>query len=303
MEIPICAGTSTRSCNSLMPTFIAVIKVSQHALGQVLKGNPSPSPIFAQFPMIFFFSGRRRALLAEESVECCWDTAELLPWLLDAPGHTTRFSHLRASHRLSSDFQTIVFCLQRGDSAFLLCRRACSQGFLALGSSPPNHFFCDLSALFEIIFHCVYHFFFILAPTDYHLLLRLSQACLPPSISCRGRRILSLWCSFVPPGPLRHQEAHVVRAESLKHVSPSFVSCFFQDSPEIHINIFWSQETFQFFNPHLHTVTSFQILFRSCDDCSFSRTPSSSFLFVTSLLPLKGGVRILHRCRRCHPSS
>ena len=67
------------------------------------------------------------------------------------------------------------------------------------------NFHYDLGALFQIIFHCVYHFFFILAPTDCHLFLRLSQACLPPSISCRGRRILSPWCSFVfvPSGPLR----------------------------------------------------------------------------------------------------
>ena len=44
------------------------------------------------------------------------------------------------------------------------------------------------------------------------------------------------------------------------------------------------------------TLTSFQKLFRSCDDCSFSRIPSSAFLFVTSLLSLKRGKRILHRC-------
>ena len=65
---------------------------------------------------------------------------------------------------------------------------------------------------------------------------------------------------------------------SKENLAPSLVSCFFQDSPEVHINIFWSQQTFQFFNPHLHTVTSFQKLFRPCDDCSFSRLPSSSQL-------------------------
>ena len=61
--------------------------------------------------------------------------------------------------------------------------------------------------------------------------------------------------------------------------------------------------SFQFFNRHLHTVASFQILFRSCDDCSLSRIPSSAFHFVTSLLPFIRGVRILHRCTRCHSSS
>ena len=52
-----------------------------------------------------------------------------------------------------------------------------------------------------------------------------------------------------------------------------------------------------------HTETSFQILFRSCNDRSFPRTPTTSFSFVTSLLSFKGGVRILQRCGRCHSSS
>ena len=88
---------------------------------------------------------------------------------------------------------------------------------------------------FQIIFHCIHHLFFILAPTDYHLFLRLSQACLPPSISCRGRRILSPWCSFVfvPSRPLGHQKiAQTIQAEKSQKFAPSFVSCFFQDSPE-----------------------------------------------------------------------
>ena len=94
-------------------------------------------------------------------------------------------------------------------------------------------------------------FFFILAPTDYQLFLRLSQACLPPSIACRGRRVLSPWRSFVfvPSRPLSHQETHVIRAEGFENLASSYVSCFFQDSPEIHINIFFSQQSFQFFNP------------------------------------------------------
>ena len=55
MEMPICSG--------------AVIGVSQHARGQVLESNPSPSPFFPQFPMIFFFSGRRRTLLRQRSLQ------------------------------------------------------------------------------------------------------------------------------------------------------------------------------------------------------------------------------------------
>ena len=123
MEIPNWNGTSTRSCNTVMPTF-AIIKVSQHYLGQILESNPSPSPAFHNVPMIFFFS------LADESAGCCRGVAELLPWLLDTQGRTTRFAHSPAAHRLFPDFPTIVFCLPRSGSAFLLCRIAGKHGCL-----------------------------------------------------------------------------------------------------------------------------------------------------------------------------
>ena len=107
-----------------------------------------------------------------------------------------------------------------------------------------------------------------------------------PSFTCRDRRILSPWCSFVfvPSRPLGHQEiAQTIRAESLKNIAPSFGSCFFHDSPEIHSNIFWTQQVFQFFNFHFHAVTFFQVLFRSCNDRSFSRAPSMAiFLWMTA---------------------
>ena len=138
----------------------------------------------------------------------------------------------------------------------------------------------DLGAPFQIIFHCVHHLFFNWAPTDYQLFLDFS----PPSITCRCRRILSPWRYFVFV-PLKSSELKV--SKILRPLSS--LASSFQDSPEIHINIFWSQKSFQFFNPHLHTVTSFQKLCRSCDDWSLSRIPSSAFSFVTSLLPLKGG--------------
>ena len=69
MGIPNYCGTSNRSCNSVMPTFTSLLlsRVSQHARGQVLKSNPSPSPFFHHFPLVFFFSGRRRALLKQRS--------------------------------------------------------------------------------------------------------------------------------------------------------------------------------------------------------------------------------------------
>ena len=35
---------------------ITVVMVSQHFLGQVLEGSPSPSSVFHQHPMVFFFS-------------------------------------------------------------------------------------------------------------------------------------------------------------------------------------------------------------------------------------------------------
>ena len=114
---------------------------------------------------------------------------------------------------------------------------------------------CDLGAAFLLIFHCIHHPFFNCAPTDCQLFLDFS----PPSITCRCRRILSPWRSFVcvPSRPFGHKETHVIRTEGFENLAPSLVSCFFQDSPEIHINIFWSQETFQFFNPRLHTTTNF----------------------------------------------
>ena len=71
---------------------------------------------------------------AEESVECCWDTAELLPWLLDTQGRTPRFSHFPASHRLFPDFPTIVFCLPQSGSASLMYRRAGKYCCLFLSS-------------------------------------------------------------------------------------------------------------------------------------------------------------------------
>ena len=140
-------------------------------------------------------------------------------------GRTTRFSHFPASHRLSPDFPTVVFCLPQSDSAFLLCRRAgrccCSlqvacfktylketSGFSGLSKLSTNSISTMTWAqLFQIILPLhLSPFFFNLAPTDYQLFLGLSQACLPPSIACRGRTDLVsmvLFC-FVPCGPISH---------------------------------------------------------------------------------------------------
>ena len=79
---PNCKGTSTRSCNSVMPTFTSYYQ-GISAFPWPGSRNPSPSPVFHHVPMIFFFSSRRRASLRQGgSVGCCWGTAELLPWLL-----------------------------------------------------------------------------------------------------------------------------------------------------------------------------------------------------------------------------
>ena len=175
---------------------IAITKVSQQALGGSRKQSFAlafhsslPTNLLLLWPTTSFAE-------AEEFVECCWGTVELLPWLLDTQGRTTRFSH-------SPDYPTIVFCLQHGDSAFLLRRKAgrycCTrklrasrrtlrkpQGSLALANFPPNQFFTMTGAhLSKQPSTASINPFFILAPTDYRLFLRLSQACLPPSISCR----------------------------------------------------------------------------------------------------------------------
>ena len=94
---------------------------------------------------------------------------------------------------------------------------------------------------------------------------------LPPTIGCSWSSRHHPWCSFVfvPSRPLGHQ------AESLQNLATSFVSCFFQDSPEIHVNIFWTS----------------------------LRTQSPAFHFVTPLLFFEGIIRNLQRRRRHHSSS
>ena len=96
-----------------------------------------------------------------------------MPWLLDTQGRTTRLSHSPASHRLFLDFPTIVFSLPQSDSTFLMCRRAgrcccpcklrASRRTSRLWPKQTFHqlnFYYDLGAIFQIIFHCVYHPFF-----------------------------------------------------------------------------------------------------------------------------------------------
>ena len=48
----------------------------------------------------------------------------------------------------------------------------------------------------------------------------------PPTITCRGRRILSSWRSFVrvPSRPLSHQETHVIRTEGFENLAPHLPS-------------------------------------------------------------------------------
>ena len=107
-------------------------------------------------PLISFFSGRPTSFAeAGESAGCCWDTAGLLPQVLDSQGHTTRSAHSHAARRLLPDFPTIVFCLPRNGSASLMCRKVgedCClfqlrasrrtsrrpQGFLASAIFPPH---------------------------------------------------------------------------------------------------------------------------------------------------------------------
>ena len=49
---------------------------------------------------------------------------------------------------------------------------------------------------------------------------------LPPTITCRGRRLLSSWRSFVlvPSRPLSHQETHVIRTEGFENLAPHLPS-------------------------------------------------------------------------------
>ena len=100
----------------------------------------------------------------------------------------------------------------------------------------------------------------------------------------------------VPSRSADYQEfTRTICAEGLKYRAPFSVSCFFQDSSEIHINVIWTQQISQFFNFHLDTSSSFQVLFRSCNDRSCSCSSSKEeFEFCNGvgglILPLdKGG--------------
>ena len=68
---------------------------------------------------------------------------------------------------------------------------------------------------------------------------------------------------------------------------PFFIPCFLQDSSEINIRIVWAQQRFQFFNFHLQTFIFFQVLFRSCNNCPVTRTPSLLLHLEMPLAPLQ----------------
>ena len=156
-ELRFRTAKASRSCNFVLATFTSLLlsrylsmplarfskAILRLRLSSITTQWSCSSPADASFAE------------ARESAKCCRGTAELLPWLLDIQGHTTRFAQSPASQRLSPDFPTIVFCLQQGDSAFLLCRRAgrcCClsylrasrrtsgrhQSFLALEIFPPH---------------------------------------------------------------------------------------------------------------------------------------------------------------------
>ena len=285
MELPICTSTSNRSCSSVIPTFT-------FSLFPSISTFPLPISRMQYLALVCLPSRPNDLLLlwlmtsfaeAKEFVGFCRGTAGLLPELLDTQRHAARFAHSLAVHRLSlptlqpssSACHKVVrlFCCVEelediATPVICVLQDVPLRDILAFWSQQTFHHLnihYDLGAIFQIIFHCIHHPFSSWAPSDYRVFLVFS----PPSITCRCRRILSPWRSFVfASRPLGHHEAQAIRAESLKNLRP-LVSCFFQDSSQIHINIFWAQQFFQFFNCHFHTVTPFQVLFRSCNNRFF----------------------------------
>ena len=169
-----------------------------------------------------------------------------MPWLLKYP---------RSYHSVSPTFLPRIVSLltfQPSSSAcnvvirlFLLCRRAGRYCYLRnlrastrLQAFHQIDFYYDVGALFQIIFHCVYHPFFILAPTDYHLfpetvpsllatihLLQRPTDLVSMALFC----MCPIWTTPPPRSSCRS-------SRQSQNISSSFVSCFFQDSPEIHIH-------------------------------------------------------------------
>ena len=122
MEVPICTGTSNRSCNLVMPTFTSSLESRYLSISLAKPSKAILRP--HQDPVVFFFFQMTTSFAeAGASVRCCRGT-ELLPWLLNTQGHTTRFARSLAVHRFFPDFPAIVFCLPRSGLAFPMCRRA-----------------------------------------------------------------------------------------------------------------------------------------------------------------------------------
>ena len=97
----------------------------------------------------------------------------------------------------------------------------------------------DLGSTFQVIFHCIQLPFL---STWFQFAFSCSWTSRRhPSLADAGEYCLHgalLYLSNLDHSTTKN--LHVVRTENFENFAPSLDSCFFQDSPEIHINIFWS---------------------------------------------------------------
>ena len=207
----------------------------------------------------------------------------------------------------SLTFPTIVFCLPQCDSAFLMCRKAgrvllpmqvaCfkmyfkeTSRFSGIGKYINVH--DDLGATFQIIFRCIHHFEFFLSsrlsavPGRSSLLAtihRLQRCCLHGALlylSHLDRSATRKLLSF------ELKVSRILRPwSSLASFKTRLKSTSTSSGPNNSSNA--STCTF-----------TLRLLSRNCfvlAMIAFFRIPSSSFLFVPSVVPHKGGARILHK--------
>ena len=141
-----------------------------------------------------------------------------------------------------------------------------SLGFLAPPALQSLTVHFHVGAFFQVIYLCLHNPSFHRAP------IQLSAvpgplATIPYSTCidefCRQGAFHFLWC-------LSHRERltttsllgpSVLKVSNISHPFSTLASS--QNSPEIHINVIWAQQSFQFFNIYLYGFSFLQALFCS----------------------------------------
>ena len=190
--------------------------------------------VFHRNPLAFFLPGWMRTLLQHRRFQGPLGARRGSPLLLETHFHATRFVNSLAVQRPSPDSPTIFFCLPRSGPVSLLGQRA---GKCLLSSSSSR---CTL--LGEISWFCG----------------SIKRSHLPPSITCRSRRILSPWCVPLPSviSPTRTTDHHrFTRTICVMRIS-NITQPFFCPVLLPRVDVICAQRSFQFFNIHLSVFSS-----------------------------------------------